>query len=147
MNNGTRIQRVKSLSLSQIPQQNHSIFPTRSTERNINSVDISRMSSKCVPQLTVGQIPNRNGLVPRRRDNCWLKHARVESNTANPIRMSITILDSVLALTKRVPELNRAITRSRHNRVGIVNWGGDDDGAVKKCIAFSVFRTLTESNR
>jgi len=73
------------------------------------------VSSKGVSQLAVREVPHLNGTVPRRRHNSWLKRAGAETHTANPIRMSITVLNGVLAFTKGIPQLDRAVTRGRHD--------------------------------
>ncbi|MDG2774649.1 hypothetical protein P7M68_24350, partial [Vibrio parahaemolyticus] len=123
----TSIEGVKTLTLSQIPQKNNPIFATTGTERairgNSNSIHIPIVSSKGVPQLAVGQVPNLNGAVPRGRNNSGLKGARAETDAAYPIRMRIAVLDCVLTLSQGVPQLDRAVTRGRHD-LTVVNGKG-----------------------
>jgi len=73
------------------------------------------VSSKGISQLAVREVPHLNSAVPRRRHNSRLKRARAETHTANPIRMSIAVLNGVLAFSKGVPQFDRAVTRRRHD--------------------------------
>lgn len=73
------------------------------------------MSSQGAPKLAIGQIPHLHCPVPRGGHNGGLERIRAEPDTADPIGVGITVLDGVLALTKRVPQLDRTVTRSGHD--------------------------------
>lgn len=122
MNNGACVQRVKPLSLSQIPEQNHSIFAPAGAQRAVgrhgHRVHIPRVASEGGAQLAVGQIPNLYGLIPRAGNNGGANRVGGEPNTRNPIGMGVLILNSVLALAEGVPQLDRLVA------------GGGDDLAI-----------------
>ena len=133
MNDRTRFKRVELFPLRQIPEQNHPIFPSarakRTIRRNRDGVNIPFVAGQSRPQLTVAQIPNLDSLIPRRRDNGGLTRAGTEPNTANPIGVSITILNGVLALTEGVPELDSTVTGSR-NDLTVVDRESDGENVL-----------------
>lgn len=129
MDDRTSIKRVKPLTLSQIPEKDDSIFATTGAEGTIrgnsNGVDISRVASKGVSQLAVGQVPHLDGSVPGSGNDGWLKGAGAESHTADPIGVSVVVLNGVLALTEGVPQLDGAVAGGGHD-LTVVN--GESDG-------------------
>jgi hypothetical protein len=73
MNNLTRIQGVKTLSLIQIPKHGSSVLSSRSTERSIgrdtDGVEVSSVSNKVVTALAVAQGPYLHKTIPSTRNN------------------------------------------------------------------------------
>lgn len=78
------------------------------------------MTGQSGPELAVRQVPNFHCPIPRGRHNRRLQVVRAESDAAHPIGVCISVLDGVLALTKSVPELDGAVTRSRHD-LAVIN--------------------------
>ncbi|OMO94152.1 Zinc finger, CCHC-type [Corchorus capsularis] len=56
-----------------------------------------------------------DGLIPRSRNNGGLESVWAETNTANPIGMTIVFLDGVFAFSKGILKLDGSVARSRHD--------------------------------
>jgi hypothetical protein len=132
----TSLQDVKALALSQVPKHGGSIFTSRSAERAIrrdsDGVQVTSVADKVGAESAVAERPNLDKLVPTSRNNDWGSLRRREANARNPFSVAF-IGDGEFAITKGVPELDGAITRSgddlsvvnaegnRENITGVVN--------------------------
>lgn len=134
MNNRSGIQRIEPLTLGQVPQQNNSVFASagaqRAVRRNRHRVHITGVASESDSQLAIGQVPNLDGFIPRRGNNRRLQRVRAESNTANPVSVSVAVLNGVLALAESVPQLDRPVTRGRDD-LAIVDREGDGENILR----------------
>jgi hypothetical protein len=65
-------------------------------------------------ELAVVKGPDLHKLVPARRDDDRSFDGRREANARDPLGVGV-LLDGVLALTQSVPELDGAVTSSRHD--------------------------------
>nr|GMC80188.1 Zinc finger, CCHC-type [Ipomoea batatas] len=114
--------------LSSSTEPNDSIFASASAQRAIrrhsNGVHVACVASKSGTELAVGQIPDFDGSIPRPRNNGGLESAGAEANTRNPFVVTIGVLNSVLALTQSVPQLDGAVTGRRHN-LAVINGEGN----------------------
>ena len=83
------------------------------------------MSSQRVLNLAVGQVPNLHSLIPRGRNDCGLKSVGAEANARDPVLVCLDVGDGELAFSESVPELDRAVTRSRDDLTVV---DGESDG-------------------
>lgn len=133
VDNRTRVERVEPLPLSQIPEQDHPIFPTTRAEgpirRDRHGVHIPTMAGERAPQLAVGEVPDLDRTVPRGRDNSGLERVGAEPHAADPVPMGLAVGDGVLALAESVPELDRAVPRGRDD-LTVVDGEGDGEDVL-----------------
>jgi len=110
------IEGVEVLSFIEVPKSGSSVSASRSAEgsvrRNSDGVDVSSVTSQVGSQLAVGQVPDLNSLVPSTRNNDWVLGVWRESNTADPVRVSV-LFNGVLALSQSVPQLDGLVSGSR----------------------------------
>jgi len=110
--------RVQMFSFIEIPQTNRAISSSRSTEgairRDSHTVHIGRVTNKVSAKFAILKIPHLDHLVPTTRYNGRVLGVGRESNTTDPLRVTL-IFDGVLALTKCIPKLDGLITRARDN--------------------------------
>lgn len=118
VDNITSFKGVKVLGVIQIPKHNNTILASRSAKRTIrrnsDSVDIAIVTDKVGAQLELGQIPDLDNLVPTTRNDNRVGRVRRETNTRNPVRVTI-FSKLILAFTKSVPQLDALVTRTRDN--------------------------------
>jgi len=111
-------ERVKMLSIVQIPEHDNTVLTSRGTERTIggdgNSVNVTVVTNEVGTELHLGKIPNLDELIPTTGNDERVSRVRRETNTRNPFRVTI-FGDVVLALTEGVPELDGLITRTGNN--------------------------------
>jgi len=113
-----RIQRVKVLTVVDIPKHRSAVLATRCAQgaiwRNSASIDDASVSHQVGAQLAVAQVPYFDQLVPTcRHDERHLGGWR-EDNGADPISVHV-FNDGVLALRKSVPKLDRLVATARDN--------------------------------
>ncbi|GER32403.1 ribosomal RNA small subunit methyltransferase H [Striga asiatica] len=133
VDNRASIQRVELLPLGQIPEQNHTIFPTTGAQRAVGGdsrrVDVARVASQSRPELTIAQVPDLNGPVPGAGHDGRLKGVGREPHAGDPVGVSVLILDGVLALAKGVPELDGLVAGGGHD-LAVVNREGDGEDVL-----------------
>jgi len=126
----TSLERVKSLSFSEVPQHGNTIFSTGSTERSIggdsDSVQISVVTGKIVAEFAVAKVPDLDESVPTSRNNDWGRWGWRESHAGNPLGVSI-LNNGKFAFTKGVPELDSAIARTGNDLTVISAEGNRED--------------------
>jgi len=124
------VQRVKVLSFVQVPESSSSVFTTGSTERTIgrysDGVNVASVSNQIGSEFAVGKIPDLNKLIPTSRDDDWVLNVGRESNTANPLCVSLFI-NGVFALSKSIPQLNSLVSGTRNNLSVISREGNRKD--------------------
>ncbi|PON35934.1 hypothetical protein TorRG33x02_350470 [Trema orientale] len=129
----TGIERVEPLPLSQIPKQDHPIFPTAGAERPIgrdrHGVDVPAMAGERAPQLAVREVPNLDRAIPRGGDDRGLEGVGAEADTADPVVVGLAVRDGVLALAEGVPELDRAVAGGRDD-LTVVDGEGDGEDVL-----------------
>lgn len=116
----TRIQRVETLSLVQVPKHGSVVLSStgsqRTIRRNTDSVQVSSVSHKVVAKLAVGQIPDLDKTIPATRDNKGNGLGRGESDARNPFGVAFRVAaNGVFTFTKRVPKTDCRVARSRNN--------------------------------
>merc|ERR1711962_1017879 len=74
-------------------------------------------------QFAVGQIPYFDHFVPAARHNDGVLRVGGEPDIGNPFSVAF-ILDGVFALSKRVPQLDRVVSCSRHD-LSVISRKGD----------------------
>jgi len=118
VNDVSSIQRVKVLSLVQVPESRSSVFTTRSTERTIgrygDCINISSMSNRVGSEFAVGKIPHLHKFVPSSGHNDGVLNVGGESNTADPLCVTL-LINGVFTLSKGIPQLNSLVSGARHN--------------------------------
>ncbi|KAJ0879195.1 hypothetical protein HanRHA438_Chr10g0448591 [Helianthus annuus] len=119
VNDAPSFERVESLTLREIPEQNHAVFATTGTQGTIrgdrNSVDVSGVAGQGGPELAVGEVPDLDGLIPGGRNNGGLESVGAETNAAHPVSVRISVLNGVLALAQSVPELDGLVPRGGYD--------------------------------
>lgn len=83
------------------------------------------MPDKVGAQLAVGQVPNLDDLIPAARHDERVARGRGEADAADPLGVPI-LLDGVLALAQRVPQLDGLVARARDN-LAVVSREGDSE--------------------
>ena len=79
-------------------------------------------------QLAVGQVPDLDQLVPAARDDQRVGRRGREAHARDPLGVAV-LLDGVLALTERVPQLDRLVARARHD-LAVVSREGNREHVV-----------------
>mmetsp|Transcript_28662 Transcript_28662/g.34818 ORF Transcript_28662/g.34818 Transcript_28662/m.34818 type:complete len:265 (+) Transcript_28662:31-825(+) len=129
VDNVAGIKRVQTLALSEIPQHSNPVLATGGTQGTVGGdshcVDVAGMTGQVGAELAVSQVPNLNQLVPASGDNDGVVGDGGETHAADPLGVSILLLNGVLALAEGVPQLDGLITRSRHD-LTVVH--GESDG-------------------
>jgi hypothetical protein len=119
VDNITGIQRVQPLALRQIPQHGDTILASAGAQgairRHRHGVHIASVPDQVGPNLAVGEVPHLHDLVPPGGHNDRVRRHGREPDAAHPPGMRIHVLDGVLALAERVPQLDRLVAGSRHN--------------------------------
>ena len=115
----TSLEGVKALALTEVPKHSSSVLTTRGTEgaigRDTHGVQVTSVTGKVGAKLKVAERPDLDKLVPAgRHDGRSGLLVRGEAHAGNPLGVTI-LLDGVLALTKGVPELDGAVTRTGHD--------------------------------
>lgn len=143
VNGLTDNQREESSELVDIPKDNVTVLATRGAEGSIGGkgrgIDGALMSSQgevkrgtLLGVVASGTLPSPdlNLLVPTDRDNNLGLGVRGEADARDPVRVSLVTVvvggDGELALTLGVPDLQGAITRSRHN-AGVIRREGNGE--------------------
>lgn len=112
------IQRVQMLSVVQIPKHRLAILPPTSAQTTIRGhrdrVEVSRVSRVINLQLAVGQIPDLDHAIPAGGHDDWIGVVRREAYARHPVIVPV-LLDRVLALCQRVPQLYGLIPGAGHD--------------------------------
>ena len=119
VDNITSLKGVQALALTQVPKHSSAVLTTRGTEGAIggdtHGVQVTSVTSKVGAKIQVAERPDLDELVPAgRHDGRSGLLVGGETHAGNPLSMAV-LLDGVLALTKGVPELDSAVTRTRHD--------------------------------
>ena len=113
------IQRVQPLALREIPQHGDSVLAAAGTQgaigRNGHGVHVAGVSHQVSADLAVGQVPHLNNLVPASGHNDRVGRDRGEAHAAHPPGVRVHVLDGVLALAERVPQLDGLVAGARHD--------------------------------
>ena len=112
----------------EIPDEDLTVLTSRSTDgtvgRDSNLVDELGMADEVVFDLHGIQTPNLHNLIVTAGNNAGGFGGRNEADTAHPIIVTL-LVESVLAFTESVPELDAAITTAGHDQTVI---GGEAHG-------------------
>mmetsp|Transcript_7944 Transcript_7944/g.20778 ORF Transcript_7944/g.20778 Transcript_7944/m.20778 type:complete len:342 (+) Transcript_7944:66-1091(+) len=116
MDDGVRLKRVEVLALVEIPQHGGAVLSTGRAERAVrgdgHGVQVSGVANQVGAQLAVGEVPDLDQLVPAARHDQWVSGRRREAHARHPLGVAI-LLDRVLALAERVPQLDRLVACTR----------------------------------
>jgi len=128
----TGSQGVKVLGFVQVPQHGGSVLSTRGTERSIwgdgDGVDVTRVSNVVGLETAAGELPDLDQLVPTRANNDWVLRVWAESDTRNPLRVTL-LSDGEFAVSKGVPEFDGTVAGSR-NDLSVVCGEGNGENIV-----------------
>ena len=106
---------VQSLSFVQVPEEDLSVFTSRSAEGSVRGDgdrgDVSSVSNEVGLELAVAQSPDLDELVPSSGDDDWVTR---ESDAGNPFSVSL-VFDGVLAFSESVPQLDGLVSGSRND--------------------------------
>jgi len=120
------------LAIIEVPEHGLGVLATTGTERTIrrhsDSVEISGMSDMVGLQLTVGQVPDLDILVPASRYDDWVLVVGREPDAGHPVLVAI-LLDGVLALGQGVPQLDGLVSGGRDN-LSVVSREGDRENVL-----------------
>jgi hypothetical protein len=115
-------------TLVEVPEHGLTILTTRSAQRTIrrhgDGVNVVSVSDEVNAELTVGEFPDLDDLVPSGGDNERNVRVRGESDAADPLFVAI-LGESVLLLTESVPKVDGAVAGSGDNLTVV---GGEGDG-------------------
>jgi len=115
----TGIKRIESLSVGQVPKDGDTVLTTTGTQGSIrgdgHSVAVPGVSSQVGSELAVRQVPDLDHLIPATRHDEWHLGGWRESDTRDPLAVAVLVLNSVLALTQSVPELDSFVSGSAHD--------------------------------
>lgn len=122
MDDVSSFQGIQVFAFSEVPQHGSSIFSTGSAKRtvrgNSDGVDVSSVAIKVGLQLSLGEIPNLDGLVPATGNDQRSGGVRGKFNRANPFSVSVRVLSSPngeLAFSEGIPQLDGFVSRSGNN--------------------------------
>jgi len=119
VNNVVVVKGVQVFALGKIPKHGLEVFATRSTERTIgrdsHGVQVTSMANVVGLEFAVGKIPDLDHSVPAGTDNDGIVVGWRESDTGNPVSVSVWLVNGILALSQSVPQLNRLVARTAHN--------------------------------
>jgi len=125
----TGIERVESLSVSQVPEDGNAVLTTTGAQGTIrrdgHRVSVSTVSSQVGAELAVGQVPDLHHLIPSAGNDEWNLGGRGESHAGDPLAVAVLVLDGVLALSQGVPQLDCLISGTTHD-LSVV--GGEGNG-------------------
>ena len=123
-------ERVKVLVLNEVPEDDVTVLATGSAKRSIrgdsDGGNVTSVANVVSNELGVLDVPNLDKLVPTGRDDgsLLLVLVRRESNGGDPVAVALVVLESVLALTNGVPDLDLTVTAGRDN-LSVVGREGD----------------------
>lgn len=127
------VKSVQMLALGQIPEHGLKVLATRSTKgtigRNGDGVQVASVANVVGLQLAVGQIPHLDHSVPAGTDDDWVVVGWRESHARDPVTVSVWLLDGILALSQRVPQLDRLVAGTTHD-LTVVGREGDGQDVV-----------------
>ena len=120
VDDGSGIEAVESLALVEVPKHGGVVLTSGGGEGTVGTdadgVEVSGVSDEVVSELAVGEVPDLDELVPSAANNEGYGLNGGESNTRDPVGVSLGIGivsgDGVLALSERVPETDGSITSS-----------------------------------
>ena len=76
---------------------------------------LARHLPRVAAQLAVGEVPHLDHLVPAAGHDEGDLGGRGEPDTGDPLAVAVLVLNSVLALTQSVPELDSFVSGSAHD--------------------------------
>ncbi|DAZ95999.1 TPA: hypothetical protein N0F65_009300, partial [Lagenidium giganteum] len=118
---------VETLAFVEVPEHGSAVLAARSADRAIwrhgDRVEVTLVAEQVGAELTVGQVPDLDDLVPTSRHNQWVGGRWREAHARDPLGVAF-LRDRVLALAEGVPELDGLVTRARHD-LTVVGAEGD----------------------
>ena len=106
------------LSVIEVPQHGLGVLPTAGTQgavrRESHRVDVTGVTDVVGLQLAVGQVPHLDVLVPPARHDDRVGGVGGEAHAAHPVAVAL-VLDGVLALGERVPQLDALVAARGHD--------------------------------
>lgn len=109
----TSIEGVETLAFTKVPEHRNAVLPTGGAQgtvrRDGDGVDVASVANEVRANLAVSEVPDLHELVPATRHDDRVGGHRGEANTGHPFRVRVGVLDRVLALAERVPQLNRLV--------------------------------------
>ena len=113
VNDVTRIEGVQSLALAEIPKHGDAILAAGGAQgtvrRDGDGVDVAGVTNKVGANLAVGEVPDLHELIPAPRHDDRVGGDRGEAHARHPLGVRVGVLNRVLALAERVPQLDRLI--------------------------------------
>lgn len=124
------VQRVQQLVVVQVPQQGHVVLAAGRAQRAVGGdgdrVQVALVSVVGGLQLAVGQVPDAHGAIPARGHDHRVGQVGREAHARHPVRVAL-VLDRVLALGERVPQLDRLVARAGHDLTVVYREGDRQD--------------------
>lgn len=113
----TGIEGVEALAFTEIPEHGNAVLATRGAQgairRDGDGVDVASVANEVGADLAVGEVPDLDELVPATGDDDRVASHRGEANAGHPFRVRVAILNRVLALAERVPQLDSLVSGAR----------------------------------
>ena len=113
----TGIEGVEALAFTEIPEHGNTVLATRGAQgairRDGDGVDVASVTNEVGADLAVGKVPDLDELVPATGDDDRVASHRGEANAGHPFGVRVAILNRVLALAERVPQLDSLVSGAR----------------------------------
>lgn len=111
------IEGVEALTFTEIPEHGNAVLATRGAQgairRDSDGVDVASVANEVGADLAVGEVPDLDELVPATGDDDRVASHRGEANAGHPFGVRVAILNRVLALAERVPQLDSLVSGAR----------------------------------
>ena len=115
----TRIEGVQALPFTEVPKHGDAILTAGgaqgSVRRDGDGVDVASVTNEVGANLAVGEVPDLHELIPTAGHDDRVGGDRGEADAGDPFGVGVGVLDGVLALTERVPQLDRLVTGTGDN--------------------------------
>jgi len=115
----TRIEGVQALAFTEVPKHGDAILTAGgaqgSVRRDGDGVDVASVTNEVGADLAVGEVPDLDELIPAAGHDDRVGGDRGEADAGDPFGVGVGVLDGVLALAERVPQLDRLIARTGDN--------------------------------
>lgn len=127
------LERVQVLAVVEVPQQRLGVLATgraqRAVGRNGDGVEVSVVALVVDLELAVCQVPDLDGAIPAARHNHGIGVVGREADARHPVGVAL-VLDGVLALGERVPQLDGLVSGAGHD-LTVVDGEGDRQDVLK----------------
>ena len=115
----TGVEGVEPLSVGEVPQDGDSVLSSGGAQGSVwgdgDGVAVPSVPGEVGPQLAVGEVPHLDHLVPAAGHDEGDLGGRGEPDTGDPLAVAVLVLDSVLALSEGVPQLDGPVPGSAHD--------------------------------